>query len=206
MFLTIAREPREEGATRIAPHDLGGLLGFDRASEVKTIWRKLTELAARKTGSTLVTALATRHAAQDPEAMGCLYFDGHVRVYLGTWDLQKAHVTKDPHLAAGHARDLGVRPARRLVVRSVRRDGGQWHRLPHLPQGQDPKRARSRLHEQTFVEDDVEHRYHLADRGIRMKLSKKVDGAKMLQCRQVTRRRGWPPDPIRHLVHRRGGR
>ena len=94
VFLAVAREPRAEGATRIAPHDLGRLLGLDRAPEVKTIRRKLAELARRGAGSTLIAALATRHAKEDPCVMGYLYIDGHVRVYSGQRDLQKAHVTR----------------------------------------------------------------------------------------------------------------
>jgi transposase-like protein len=94
VFLALAREPRAEGATRIAPADLGRLLGLDRAPEVKTIRRKLAELAQRGLGSKLVSALAARHAQADPEALGYLYIDGHVRVYTGEKDLQKAHVTR----------------------------------------------------------------------------------------------------------------
>ncbi|EQD69327.1 homeodomain-like insertion element (DNA transposition), partial [mine drainage metagenome] len=94
VFLAVAREPQAEGATRIAPHDLGRLLGLDRAPEVKTIRRKLAELARRKAGSTLIAYLATHHAKQDPDVMGYLYIDGHVRVYSGQRDLQKAHVTR----------------------------------------------------------------------------------------------------------------
>ena len=93
-FLALAREPRAEGATRIPPQDLGRLLGLDRAPEVKTIRRKLAELAGRAAGSKLVAALARRHATNDPDALGYLYIDGHVRVYAGSKDLQKAHVTR----------------------------------------------------------------------------------------------------------------
>jgi hypothetical protein len=94
VFLALLREPRAEGATRLPPADLGRLLGLDRAPEVKTIRRKLAELAQRKVGSKLVAALARRHAEAHPEALGYLYLDGHVRVYSGKRDLQKAHVTR----------------------------------------------------------------------------------------------------------------
>lgn len=94
VFLALAREPRAEGATRIPPQDLGRLLGLDRSPEVKTIRRKLAELAGRAAGSKLVAALARRHATNDPGALGYLYVDGHVRVYAGSKDLQKAHVTR----------------------------------------------------------------------------------------------------------------
>src|SRR5260370_1366521 len=46
VFLALAGEPRAEGATRVPPAALGRVLGLDRAPEVKTIRRKLGELAA----------------------------------------------------------------------------------------------------------------------------------------------------------------
>ena len=45
VFLALLREPRAEGATRVDPGALGRVLGLDRAPEVKTIRRKLGELA-----------------------------------------------------------------------------------------------------------------------------------------------------------------
>lgn len=44
LFLALVREPRAEGLTRLPPADLGRLLGLDRAPEVSTFRRKLTEL------------------------------------------------------------------------------------------------------------------------------------------------------------------
>jgi transposase len=94
VFLALVGEPRAEGATRVRPADLGRLLGLDRGPEVKTIRRKLAELAARGRGEQLIAALARRHAAADPEALGYLYLDGHVRVYSGTRNLPKAHIAR----------------------------------------------------------------------------------------------------------------
>src|SRR5258706_274510 len=45
VVLALAGEPRAEGATRVPPAALGRVLGLDRAPEVKTIRRKLAELA-----------------------------------------------------------------------------------------------------------------------------------------------------------------
>ena len=66
VFLALLREPRAEGATRIAPADLGRVLGLDRAPEVKTLRRKLSELAAAGAGAQLQTALAAHHARTRP--------------------------------------------------------------------------------------------------------------------------------------------
>jgi hypothetical protein len=94
VFLALAGEPRAEGATRVPPAALGRVLGLDRAPEVKTIRRKLGELAAAGKAAGLVMALARRHAAARPDALGFLHIDGHARVYFGTRTVQKTHVAR----------------------------------------------------------------------------------------------------------------
>jgi transposase len=94
VFLALAGEPRAEGATRVPPAALGRVLGLDRAPEVKTIRRKLAELAAAGKAADLVMALARRHAAARPDALGFLFVDGHARVYSGTRTVQKTHVAR----------------------------------------------------------------------------------------------------------------
>jgi hypothetical protein len=94
VFLALAGEPRAEGATRVPPAALGRVLGLDRAPEVKTIRRKLAELAAADKAADLIMALARRHAAARPDALGFLHIDGHARVYYGTRIVQKTHVAR----------------------------------------------------------------------------------------------------------------
>ena len=94
VFLALAGEPRAEGATRVPPAALGRVLGLDRAPEVKTIRRKLGELAAAGKAAELVMVLARRHAAARPDALGFLHVDGHARVYYGTRQVQKTHVAR----------------------------------------------------------------------------------------------------------------
>ena len=94
VFLALAGEPRAEGATRVPPAALGRVLGLDRAPEVKTIRRKLGELAAAGKAADLIMALARRHAATRPETLGFLHADGHARVYYGTRNVQKTHVAR----------------------------------------------------------------------------------------------------------------
>ena len=94
VFLALAGEPRAEGATRVPPAALGRVLGLDRAPEVKTIRRKLGELAAAGQAADLIMALARHHAAARPQALGFLYVDGHARVYYGTRDVQKTHIAR----------------------------------------------------------------------------------------------------------------
>jgi len=94
VFLALLREPRAEGASRVRPADLGRMLGLDRAPEVKTIRRKLAELAGHGRGADLQAALARHHAEHRPDAVGFLYLDGHVRVYTGTREVPKTHIAR----------------------------------------------------------------------------------------------------------------
>src|SRR5580658_8612427 len=94
VFLALAGEPRAEGATRVPPAALGRVLGLDRAPEVKTIRRKLGELAAAGKAADLIMTLARRHAAARPQALGFLYVDGHARAYYGTRTVQKMHIAR----------------------------------------------------------------------------------------------------------------
>jgi hypothetical protein len=94
VFLALAGEPRAEGATRVPPAALGRVLGLDRAPEVKTIRRKLGELAAAGKAAELIMALARRHAAARPDTLGFLHVDGHARVYYGTRTVHKTHVAR----------------------------------------------------------------------------------------------------------------
>jgi hypothetical protein len=94
VFMALLREARAEGATRIPPAALGRVPGLDRAPEVKTIRRKLGELAAAGKAADLQLALARHHAAASPGTLGFLYIDGHTRAYFGKRDIQKMHVTR----------------------------------------------------------------------------------------------------------------
>src|SRR5487761_1871054 len=94
VFMALLREACAEGAARIPPDALGRVLGLDRAPEVKTIRRKLAELAAAGKAADLQLALARHHAAASPATLGFLYIDGHTRAYFGKRDIQKMHVTR----------------------------------------------------------------------------------------------------------------
>ena len=97
MFLALLREPRAEGATRVPPAALGRVPGLDRAPEVKTIRRKLAELAAAGKAAELQLAIARHHAEARPDDLGFLYVDGHTRAYFGTRDVQKMHIARMKH-------------------------------------------------------------------------------------------------------------
>jgi transposase len=136
LFLALLREPRAEGATRHNPADLGRLLGLDRAPEVKTLRRKLAELAAQDKGAELQAALGRHHVLARPEAVGFLYVDGHVRVYSGTRQLAKTHIARmriaGPATEETWVGDTEGDPVLVLTAAPSQSLAGELHRL--LPQ------------------------------------------------------------------------
>jgi transposase-like protein len=83
-FMALLRIRTPEQLQGHPPGELGMLLGLDRAPEVKTLRRKLWELAARRQATQLSQGLAERWVRENAEAVGLLYVDGHVRPYHGT--------------------------------------------------------------------------------------------------------------------------
>jgi prepilin-type processing-associated H-X9-DG protein len=61
----------------------GKLLGLDRVPEVRTLREKVKELAQPEAVSEWGKMLTQEWMAEEPEAAGFLYVDGHVRVYYG---------------------------------------------------------------------------------------------------------------------------
>jgi transposase-like protein/xanthosine utilization system XapX-like protein len=76
------------------PGELGILLGLDRTPEVKTLRRKLCELAARRQSTEFSKILAERWVDEAKDAVGILYVDGHVWPYNGGHKLQKEFVSR----------------------------------------------------------------------------------------------------------------
>ena len=94
-LMALVRIKSTEGLTNHAPGEFGRVLGLDRAPEMKTARRKLAELADRGRALEFSRAFSERWAAEDPEALGYLYIDGHVRPYHGRkYTLPKTHVPR----------------------------------------------------------------------------------------------------------------
>jgi transposase-like protein len=133
VFLALAGEPRAEGATGVPPAALGRVPGLDRAPEVKTIRRKLGELAAEGKAADLVMALARRHAAARPDALGFLFAGGHARVYYGTRTVQKTHVARlkfpAPATMESRVTDCGGDPVFMVVAEPSDSLAGELRRL-----------------------------------------------------------------------------
>lgn len=94
LLLALLRIKRPEGLKEHIPADLGRLLGLDRAPEVKTLRRKLTDLAAFQKSEIFGRKLAQVRVTRRGAMMGFLYTDGHVRVYHGKRRIQKAYSTR----------------------------------------------------------------------------------------------------------------
>lgn len=94
--MALLRIKHPENLKEYAPDDLGRVLGLDRAPEVKTVRRKLGELADRKQGQQLMQALARQRIAQQQDALAFLYVDGHVREYHGQESLGKTKKPQSP--------------------------------------------------------------------------------------------------------------
>lgn len=94
-FMALVRIKSAEGLTSHAPGEFGAVLGLDRAPEMKTVRRKLAELAGRGRALEFSRAFTERWAEETPEALGYLYMDGHVRPYHGRkHKLPKTHVQR----------------------------------------------------------------------------------------------------------------
>lgn len=94
-FMALLRIRTPEQLQGQPPGELGILLGLDRAPEVKTLRRKLAELAARRQATPFSQRLAERWIRDQADAVGLLYVDGHVRPYHGTTHtLPEAYVTR----------------------------------------------------------------------------------------------------------------
>jgi transposase len=94
LLMALWRIKRPEGLKEHSPRDLGRVLGLDRAPEVKTLRRKLAQLAAAGRAAQFGQVLARQRVALRGEALGFLYTDGHVRVYHGQHALPKTHVAR----------------------------------------------------------------------------------------------------------------
>ncbi len=92
-FMALLRIKTPEPLTAHDPGTLGLLLGLDRVPEVKALRRTLAELGARGRARTLMTTFTERWAPAQPEELGILYVDGHVRPYHG-----RTHVLPTQHV------------------------------------------------------------------------------------------------------------
>jgi hypothetical protein len=94
VVMALVRIKRPEQIKNHDPAGLGCVLGLPRAAEVKTIRRKLNEIAQRGRAAEWHRRLARRRVEQQPSALATLYVDGHVRAYHGQHRIGKTHVSR----------------------------------------------------------------------------------------------------------------
>ena len=94
LFMALLRIKRPENLKGLPPEVLGRHLGLDRQPEVKTVRRKLTEIAGRGKSHEFVGEIAKRLAAENEDLVGFLYVDGHVRAYHGKREREKTFVPR----------------------------------------------------------------------------------------------------------------
>jgi DNA-binding NarL/FixJ family response regulator len=94
VLLALLRIPRPEALKEYPPGELGRVMGLDRLPEVKTLRRKLSQLAVRKGSHALGQEIAQRRIREHGHVFAFLYVDGHVRAYHGKHTIPKAYVTR----------------------------------------------------------------------------------------------------------------
>ncbi|BBO86562.1 hypothetical protein DSCO28_71280 [Desulfosarcina ovata subsp. sediminis] len=82
-FMALCRIKSTEKLKRYSPGEFGNLLGLDRAPEVRCLRRKMDALSVDQGAKKWATHLSQYWMEQDPDWVGSLYIDGHVRVYHG---------------------------------------------------------------------------------------------------------------------------
>ena len=133
VLLALLRIPRPEMLKEYPPGVLGRIVGLDRMPEVKTLRRKLSQLAARKGSNALGQTLAQRRIRDRGRVFGFLYVDGHVRAYHGKRILPKAYVSRR-RLAAPATTDYWVNDRRGdpLFVVTAEANAALTRMLPSL--------------------------------------------------------------------------
>ena len=96
-FLTLARVPSLEKIRYLPPGEWGSFLGLDRIPEVKTVRRKIDEMASAQAAAQWAQEMSSFWMQRDEELAGILYVDGHVRTYSG-------HKTKQPRRFSSRSR------------------------------------------------------------------------------------------------------
>ena len=82
-FMALCRIKTTEKLRGHAPGEFGKLLGLDRVPEVRCLRQKMDELSAEDRAERWAAYLSQYWMQQEPESVGALYVDGHVRVYHG---------------------------------------------------------------------------------------------------------------------------
>ena len=83
-FMGLCRIKTTEKLRGKAPGELGKLMGLDRVPEVRCLRGKLDAMSRDEASEKYAASLSRQWMEAEPEAVGTLYVDGHVRVYHGS--------------------------------------------------------------------------------------------------------------------------
>lgn len=113
-FLTLLGKTTVESAKHLRRVAFGAVVGSGRAPAVKTLRRKLAELAEQNRAAEFGTRLARRWVEGGIVATAYLYIDGHMQAYTGKRRLEKVWNSKRrmplPGIHTYHVGDAGGRP------------------------------------------------------------------------------------------------
>jgi hypothetical protein len=114
LFLTLLGRPTVESAKHLRRASFGAVVGCGRAPSVKTLRRKLDELAGQGKAAEFGTAMARRFIDRGIVDTAYLYIDGHMQAYSGKRRLEKVWSTKRrmplPGINTYHVGDMSGRP------------------------------------------------------------------------------------------------
>ena len=82
-LMSLCRVKTTEKMRGQTPGEFGRLLGLDRMPEVRCLRTKMDQLSRGEGSERWAAHLAKYWMEQEPESVGALYVDGHVRVYHG---------------------------------------------------------------------------------------------------------------------------
>jgi len=82
-YMALCRVKKVAQLASQAPGEMGKLMGLDRVPEVKCLREKLDQLSSGQAAEKWAIHLSQYWMKENPESVGTLYIDGHVRVYHG---------------------------------------------------------------------------------------------------------------------------
>ena len=95
-FMSLCRIKNTEKIRGHAPGEFGKMLGLDRIPEVRCLRGKMDDLSAGEKAERWSGELAGYWMESEPESVGALYIDGHVRVYHGhLTNLPRRYVSRE---------------------------------------------------------------------------------------------------------------
>lgn len=110
-YMALCRIQTVEQLQYESPGELGKLMGLDRVPEVRCLRHKLSQLSEDDAPEAWVGRLSEQWFEADPERVGTLYVDGHVRLYHGKQTELPRHYVSRQRLCLRGTTDCWVNDA-----------------------------------------------------------------------------------------------